>query len=427
MDVREQRGREIAERMRIVKRNDAWVVPSQSGEGSYRVTLESDDIRCTCADFDLRRKPCKHIFAAAFVVQRQTVTETTTVKDGETTTTTVTKTETAAVRVTYKQDWANYNRAQTLEKELFCRLLHDLALGVPEPVQQKGRPRIPMAEGIFSACYKVYSGFSSRRFMTDLREAHANGLVSKPWHFNTVLGVIEDPELTPILTELVSLSAAPLRSVETDFAVDSTGFGTQCFYRHFTAKYGHDQLSRDYIKLHAVVGVKTNVVAAAVVTDRDSHDHPQFRPLVEKASQDFTMKALSADKAYNSHDSVNLVASIGAEAFIPFRHNAKESSRDVPNSPVWRKLFHLYNYQRDEFLARYHMRSNAESTFSAMKRLFGDTLRSKTMVAQMNELLFMTIAYNITCVVHSIFELGVEMPGFPACTRKEIAAPKLAS
>jgi len=31
------------------------------------------------------------------------------------------------------------------------------------------------------------------------------------------------------------------------------GFGTQCFYRHFSAKV-HDQISRNYLKLHALVG-----------------------------------------------------------------------------------------------------------------------------------------------------------------------------
>ena len=57
-----------------------------------------------------------------------------------------------------------------------------------------------------------------------------------------------------------------------------------------------------------------------------------------------------------------------------------------------------------------------------MKRVFGDTLRSKNTEAQVNELLLMVIAYNIVCVVHSIFELGVTVPGLSACTQSAIAA-----
>jgi hypothetical protein len=70
-------------------------------------------------------------------------------------------------------------------------------------------------------------------------------------------------------------------------------------------------------------------------------------------------------------------------------------------------MFHLYKYRQDEFLPHYHQRSNSESTFSAIKRLFGETLRNKNLAAQVNELLLKVIAYNITCMVHSIFELGV--------------------
>jgi hypothetical protein len=176
MDVREQRGLEIAARANIVKRDNAWIVPSQSSKGSYRVTLNASELNSTRPDFELNAKPCKHIYAAAIVVQRQTVTERTT-PDGDTVKTTVTET---AVRVTYRQNWPQYNRAQTQEKALFCRLLRDSCRALPEPSQERGRPRIPLADAVFSACFKVYSGMSGRRFMTDLREAHAAGLVSHP-------------------------------------------------------------------------------------------------------------------------------------------------------------------------------------------------------------------------------------------------------
>ena len=46
MDAREQKGREIAERATIRKWGDAWIVPSQTGDGVYRVTLDAGEIRC---------------------------------------------------------------------------------------------------------------------------------------------------------------------------------------------------------------------------------------------------------------------------------------------------------------------------------------------------------------------------------------------
>ena len=409
MDARQQKGLEIAATFNIVKKGEAWVVPSQTLKGRYTVTRGFDGLECTCPDFELRHLICKHGHAVEYYLRRETVTT----PDGETTVT-----ETQAVRVTYPQDWPRYNAAQTAERELFVHLLRDLCAAIPEPARGMGRPSVPLGEALFSACFKVYSGVSARRFMSDLREAQANGLVSKAWHFNSVLKVIEDGSITPTIQKLITASAAPLKSLESQFAVDSTGFGTQCFYRHYSAKYGNEQYSRNYVKLHALVGAKTNVIAAATVTDRDCSDYPPFAALVEVGAQTFDMKEISADKAYLGRTNLTAVANVGAEAFIPFKSNY----RDDPKSPLWTKLYHLYHYKLDEFLPHYHQRSNSESTFSMMKRVFTDTLRSKGMDAQTNELLLMVVAHNIRCLVHSIFELGVTIPGLSACTQTAMAA-----
>lgn len=418
MDAREQRGLEIAARARIVKKDGVWVVPSQSSKGFYQVTMADNGPHCTCPDFELRGTRCKHGYAVEIVVQRELFTETT--PDGVQRTTI---TETAAVRISYPQNWPAYNQAQTQEKALFCGLLRDLSLTVPDPMQGKGRPRIPRADALFCAGYKVYSGDSARRFMTDLREAHASGFVSRAWHFNSVLNCIDDSELTSILHGLVTASAAPLRSVESTFAVDSTGFGTQQYYRHFTAKYGHEQMSHDWLKLHALIGTTTNVIAAATVTDRNAHDSPQFAPLMQVGAESFDVATVTADKAYCSRANVALAAHLGSSPYIALRSNAQRSAVNSFNAPqrkpdttAWRWLWHTYNLRRDEFLARYHARSNAESTFSSMKRVFGDTLRSKGRVAQTNELLLKVIVHNIVCVIHSMLELGLPMPTF-ACTQ----------
>jgi transposase len=415
MDPRQQRELVIAATLNIQKKGDAWIVPSQTLVGKYVVTKTDDGFHCSCPDFELRRSNCKHAWAVTFILKR----EVTTSPDGETT---VTET----VRVTYGQNWPAYNAAQTAEKEVFLHLLRDLCAAVPEPVRGMGRPSIPISDALFSACFKVYSGMSGRRFMTDLRDASAKGFIGKAWHFNSVLGVIEDPTITPTLHKLIAASAAPLGAVESAFAVDSTGFGTQCFYRHYSAKYGHDQFSRNYVKLHALVGTKTNVIAAASVTDRDRHDYREFAPLVAEGAKTFDIAEISADKAYIGRANLAAVAAIGAEAYIPFRSDAKDDTRNRPTSVLWSKLFHLYHYRSDEFLPHYHKRSNAESTFSMMKRVFGETLRSKTEEAQTNELLLKVISHNIVCLIHSIFELGVTIPGLSTCTQSVLAAHNVA-
>jgi hypothetical protein len=64
-------------------------------------------------------------------------------------------------------------------------------------------------------------------------------------------------------------------------------------------------------------------------------------------------------------------------------------------------------YRRDEFLAHYDKRSNAESTFSMIKRKFGDSLRSKTATAQVNETLTKVLCHNPVVLIHEMYELGI--------------------
>jgi hypothetical protein len=59
-------------------------------------------------------------------------------------------------------------------------------------------------------------------------------------------------------------------------------------------------------------------------------------------------------------------------------------------------------------MAHYHRRSNIESTFSAIKRKFGDAVRSKTETACVNEVICKCIAQNLTCLIQEQHELGIE-------------------
>jgi hypothetical protein len=71
-------------------------------------------------------------------------------------------------------------------KGLFLSLLADLCKAIPEPARKvgRGRPAIPLTDSIFPACFKVYSGFSDRRFTCDLESAAEVGHITKAIHHN---------------------------------------------------------------------------------------------------------------------------------------------------------------------------------------------------------------------------------------------------
>src|SRR5208337_3440923 len=113
---------------------------------------------------------------------------------------------------------------------------------------------------------------------------------------------------------------------------------------------------------------------------------------------------LAADKAYSSRDNLAAVAAIKANAYIPFR---KDATGRAAGCALWNKMYHYFKMNQEEFMEHYHKRSNIESTNAAIKRKFGETLKSKNHVAQVNELLCKIIAYNLTVVIHEMYENGI--------------------
>src|SRR5215216_2937959 len=194
MSLREAKGREIADRARIVKSGNLYIVPSQSGGKKYKVDPVAGS--CSCPDFDFTQAKCKHMFAVEFTVQRERKTVTETKADGSTQTT-VTETVTVK-RKTYPQDWPAYNMAQTKEKAIFLYMLHQLCQGIGSPAQHgRGQRQLPLEDMLFAMCYKVYSTISTRRFMTDLRDAYGKGYTSKLPCYNSIINYFEDEMLTP--------------------------------------------------------------------------------------------------------------------------------------------------------------------------------------------------------------------------------------
>jgi transposase len=160
-------------------------------------------------------------------------------------------------------------------------------------------------------------------------------------------------------------------------------------------------------------GVRTNVVTAAEVTGWAAADTNYFKPLVQVTGEHFEMEQVSADKAYLSHANVDFVEKFGAVPFIPFKSNSR-----VPTPSLfpggWERMYHLFAYERETFLANYHKRSNVETTFSMIKAKFGDAVLAKSDVGQMNEALCKVLAHNICCVISAMHELGLEAPTFTA-------------
>ncbi|MEM6428160.1 MAG: transposase [Deinococcota bacterium] len=382
---RSLRGFHIALNSNIKTTPKGFIVPSQSSSKKYVVA--PDLSRCTCIDYEQRQKPCKHIYAVQHYLEGTGDLE---VPD-------------KLKRPTYPQRWAEYNASQVGEKANFLKLLHGLCEGITEPPQRIGRPRLSFADMVFACAFKIYSGLSGRRFGSDLEEARGKGYITKTPHFNSLYNYFDKPSITPLLHELITVTALPLKSIETDFAVDSTGISNNRFVRWFNVKHGKELDYSDWLKLHLMCGVQTNIVTSVELSSRHEHDSNYFKPLVDATAQNFELKEVSADLAYSSHDNLYAVTQYGAMPYIPFKKNTTGKG-----APLWQSMYHYFNLYRSEFLEHYHKRSNVESTFSMIKGKFGDEVKGKSDTAQLNEVLFKVLCHNICVVNQAMFELGIQ-------------------
>jgi len=207
--------------------------------------------------------------------------------------------------------------------------------GQPTTPRRKQRSSLSIHETLFCAIQKVYSQLSSRRAFSLFQNATERGQIDHAPHFNAPSKLFNNAEMTSIHHKLVMLSALPVAGLESDFSVDSAGFRTTTFSAYNGEKHGQKK-EHQWLKAHLCAGAKTNVVAAV------------------------------------------------AKAYIPYKKNA---TGRAGGSALWKKMYHYFRLNRDEFMDHYHKRSNIEATNAAMKCKFGETLKSKNPVAQVNELL----------------------------------------
>ncbi len=369
----------------------------------------------------------------------------------------------------YPRDWRAYNLAQTHEesdvKALlggFCEIItymENLLLGP----RGKGRPRWSLGHVVFALVWKVYRCISSRRSQSPLREAamqgylgnsslsslsRGNGVVldspageSEYLKFNTVSESMRSDWLMPLLLELVSVVAAPLRDLETVFALDSTGLSTRIFGRWLDDKPkkdsdeetsdgdeggdagseardedGHTEGEvqdengderHDWMKLHALFGTKTVAIVRAAMSSSRGGDTSFFRGLTTEARARFNVQRVTADKAYSSWDNAELAEELGIWFLAPYKDNTRTPSDD-DDSP-WARGYRYQLGCPEGFWPNYFARNLSESGFSAIKRLFAAPLLSKSYSGLVNEGLCRVIAYNLIVLAREVRMRGIEL------------------
>lgn len=390
--IKQQRGMLIAQSYKIDKIDqNSWKVPSQANPRcSYTVKVNGVGATCNCRDFVKHSCKCKHIYAVE-CLELGNVEKVEEIK-----------------KETYPQDWKNYNKAQKQEKEKFMEILSETVKNISKDNNLKGRPKKNTNDILYTMIFKVYSQLSGRRFTSDMVMTKNIGYIEQSIPFTTLKDYFNKEEMTKILQELISLTSKPLSEVESDFAIDSSGFGTSILQNWAEYKHATQERYRRWVKCHIVCGVKTNIISAVNITSEFNNDCPEFEELLSKTKENFNIKEFSADKVYSSRKNLNLVKEVGGTPYIPFKSN-NTLKKTNNHGMFWKKMLHYFLYNQEEFMEHYHKRSNVETTFFMIKKKFGETLKCKNWTAQVNEVLCKVICHNICVLIHEMFTLNIDI------------------
>ena len=171
-------------------------------------------------------------------------------------------------------------------------------------------------------------------------------------------------------------------------ALDSTGIKVTNRGDWMREKHGVER--RGWIKVHVVVDVKTRKPITFAITDEKTADHEMAKPLLENIN----MEDALMDGAYDKEEVFKFLKGKGVKLpGIKIRKNAVVKAGSERAESVLQ--FQKYGYNSWRIVHQYGRRWAAESVFSAIKRIFGETVRATSTEQMFNEVRRMLAFYSI--------------------------------
>jgi hypothetical protein len=256
--------------------------------------------------------------------------------------------------------------------------------------EKDGRgPKFRIAPVILALIWQYYCSVVSHTFRSVQgwsEETLEERLGVKIPHYSTIC------KYSKRLSASISPAAASLAGRPLTVAVDSTGIGSRTagLWRHFL--WGS---TKGWLKLHAMVDVETGIVIAYTVTCEKKRDHTQLLKLVDIAvNNGFLLEKVLADGAYDTYECWN-----GMESReITFIANVRENAALTARSERRREhILYIHKHGKTEWqeATGYTMRWKAETAFSSLKKMFGESLRAKNEERLNSELSWRIEQYNL--------------------------------
>lgn len=308
------------------------------------------------------------------------------------------------------RDESLYNLAQENEIFIFLKYLPDAVVHVVKEDTLwvgTGRPPKDLYDVLVCLSIQHYINWSSRRSlgMIKLLCKFAKIPVEIP-SWRTLCRYREREILKLYLDRLIRLTSKPLNLLENDFSTDMTGVSTKSYSTWFSLRCEKRLERREHIATHVTTSKILNSCVAIDVDCEKGKDSQYMRKHIKQISNDFLINDWCGDSMYLSRENCNAVSEAGGTPWFNPKKNTKVKQM---GSRSWGLMVRTAKDNPEEFAKHYHKRSNVEATFSAKKRKFGSSVRSKLNNAKENEEHLKWIGYNFTVLSRAQYEKNVKI------------------
>ena len=176
-----------------------------------------------------------------------------------------------------------------------------------------------------------------------------------------------------------------------DLAIDSTGMRLEHGSKYYTKRLKQLGVERTetnkHLKLSIGIDTDTQFIVSSKLRRGPASDHIDFDLLLNKASDWSNLKTVIADKGYDSEENHRIAREqFDSISIIPARN------QDVPvhRTKGWYRKKMKRHFDKE----KYNQRNKVETANSVIKRLMGDSIRSRKVRTQNREMEFKMLAYN---------------------------------
>jgi hypothetical protein len=377
-----QRAAGAGHRARVVgildEHTTIWM--SKRGNRAWRVERSTRNRRgilaveytCSCGDFKKNgRIDCEHVFAERIRRAEVVVEGEINRKRAESA-----RTGRAPTRIRISPVGKSMRRIQREARVTLAERIPKLVQELGGAVRQTftAAEQRPQSTAALALVFKLTLGKSADEMISEYRDLIERGLLDlrRAPHPNTITRWMNDSKLTPILKEMLKITARPFRALEVSGMVDSSKMSQMRSAHSRWVEYGDDEREAAvWMKMHVLVGVETLACMAVIFSGsqgKGTHDINFILPLLEKAQGLFSLRYVLADKAYLSEDVVGTLWQAGIQAVIPLKKRWNFEKAERFYEPL-KNLVQWYDDRQADFHNHYRVRVKIESYFSLVKRV----------------------------------------------------------